>query len=94
MAYNKTAKDLAWDRERQKLKSEIALWQKKCATKQMMIDEQSDTIKKQNELITDLKKIVAELTADDTNPDDVVAKYRKQADLVDMFGFMKGFPYF
>ena len=93
MSYTKTAKDLAWDRERQKLKAEITLWQKRCATNQMKINEQSDTIKKQNEIIADLKEIVAELTADNTDPDDIVAKYRKQADLADMLGFMRGFPY-
>lgn len=44
MAYQKTAKDLAWDRERTKLKSEISDWVHKCGDKEKKIQEQQKEI--------------------------------------------------
>ena len=37
MAYVKTAKDIAWDKERNKLKSEISDWIRKCGEKEHTI---------------------------------------------------------
>ena len=41
MAYQKTAKDLAWDRERTRLQSEVQNWIRRCSEKETTIQEQT-----------------------------------------------------
>lgn len=44
MAYQKTAKDKAWDKERTKMRSEISNWISKCGEKERQIQEQNKKI--------------------------------------------------
>ena len=88
MGYQKTAKDLAWDRERTKLKSEISNWER--AFKQ----EQKDKLilanknKELEDRITALEQVLAELTKGEMTPDEAVKHMRKQSDARDMLSFL------
>ncbi len=88
MAYQKTAKDKAWDRERQKLQSQIQAYkhmaednfntyqayQKKCVE----LREENDA----------LRAAITELTKGEMTPEEVLDKMRKSAGLSDMLKFM------
>ena len=88
MAYQKTAKDLAWDRERTKLKSEISNWER--AFKQ----EQKDKLilanknKELEDKIAALEQVLAELTKGEMTPDEAVKYMRKQSEARDMLSFL------
>ena len=88
MAYQTTAKDLAWDRERQKLQAQIRGYQHMAqdnfnameAYKQKYIESQ-----RENE---ELRAAITELTKGEMTPDEVMAKMRKQSELADMMKFL------
>lgn len=88
MGYQKTAKDLAWDRERIKLKSEISNWER--AFKQ----EQKDKLilanknKELEDRIAALEQALTELTKGEMTPDEAVKHMRKQSDARDMLSFL------
>lgn len=88
MAYQKTAKDKAWDRERQKLQSQIQAYkhmaednfntyqayQKKC----IELREENDA----------LRTAITELTKGEMTPEEVLAKMCRSAELAGMLQFM------
>lgn len=88
MAYQKTAKDKAWDRERQKLQSEIQKWKHECAYKDSIISAQEQEMLAMHCEIEELKETIATLTAGGLTPEEAVAKVRKNAELVDMMKFL------
>lgn len=87
MAYQKTAKDLAWDRERQKLQSQIQGYKHMAqdnfnameAYKEKYIESQRENEK--------LRAAITELTRGEMTPDEVLTKMRKQAELADTMKF-------
>ncbi len=88
MAYQKTAKDKAWDRERQKLQSERAEWVRKCGEKERTIQYQSGHIAILEQRIEDLEAAVTELSKVEITPDEAIAKLRKNAELADIMKFL------
>lgn len=90
MAYQKTAKDLAWDRERIKLQSEVQNWTKKCADKEVIIQEQ----KRQNLILAnrvhELEEAINKLTNGKMTPDEAIADLRSAAKIGEMASFIMG----
>lgn len=90
MPYQKTAKDLAWDRERTKLQSEVQGWIKKCADKEATIQEQ----KRQNLILAnrvhELEEAINKLTNGKMTPDEVIADLRSAAKIGEMASFIMG----
>lgn len=90
MAYQKTAKDLAWDRERTKLQSEVQSWIKKCADKEVTIQEQ----KRQNLILAnrvhELEQVITKLTDGKMTPDEAIADLRSAAKIGEMASFIMG----
>lgn len=90
MAYQKTAKDKAWDRERTKLQSEVQGWIKKCADKEVIIQEQ----KRQNLILAnrvrDLEAAIARLTDGKMTPDEAIADLKSAAQIGEMAKFIMG----
>jgi hypothetical protein len=88
MAYEKTAKDLAWDRERQKLQTQIQGYKHMAqdnanameAYKAKYIESQ-----RENE---QLRAAITELTKGEMTPDEAVKHMRKQSDTHDMLSFL------
>ena len=58
MVYKKTAKDLAWDREREKLRREKESWIHLCAEKEQNIQYLTDLVSIQAEKIAKLEKAI------------------------------------
>ena len=90
MGYQKTAKDLAWDRERTKLQSEVHNWTKKCADKEVIIQEQ----KRQNLIlanrVSELEAAINKLTDGKMTPDEAIADLRSAAKIGEMASFIMG----
>lgn len=92
MGYQKTAKDLAWDRERAKLKSEIAQWQDKFAKAQSIISAQEQEMLAYEMENQELRDAIADLTDGKMTPDEVLEHMRKGSQLADMLNFFKSNP--
>lgn len=90
MAYVKTAKDIAWDKERNKLKSEISGWIRKCGEKEHTIQCQTGQIEILKNRIADLEEAITTITDGKMTPDEAVAKIRKNAELADMVKLLFG----
>lgn len=88
MAYQKTAKDKAWDRERQKLQSEIQKLQQECRRKDSIISAQEQEMLAYDTENSELRAAIAELTQGEMTADEMLAKMRKQAELADMMKFL------
>lgn len=88
MAYQKTAKDMAWDRERQKLKSEISKWIAKCGQKEQTIQCQNGEIAILKDRIEKLEQAIDYLTEGKTTPEEVLKKLDKNAELAGILQFM------
>lgn len=88
MAYVKTAKDIAWDKERNKLKSEISSWIQKCGEKEHTIQCQIGQIEILKNRIADLEEAITTITDGKMTPDEAVMKIRKNAELADMVKFL------
>jgi hypothetical protein len=88
MAYQKTAKDLAWDRERAKLRHEAEEWRMKYNQSQSIISAQEQEMLAYECENKELRAAVAELTKGEMTPDEVMAKMRKQSELADLMKFM------
>lgn len=91
MAYNKTAKDLAWDKERIKLKSERNKWIQICKDKDRIIKDQEEQIKILKENYANLEKVFAELTKGNLSPEEAIKKMNKQASLADILKVIGNF---
>lgn len=88
MAYQKTAKDIAWDRERQKLKSEINDWIAKCGQKEYTIQCQTGEIAILKNKIEKLEQAITYLTEGKATPEEVLKKLDKNAELAGILQFM------
>ena len=90
MAYQKTAKDLAWDRERTKLQSEVQGWIKKCADKEATIQELTKKNLIQANRIYELEEVITKLTNGKMAPDEAIADLRSAAKIGEMASFIMG----
>lgn len=88
MAYQKTAKDIAWDKERQKLKSEINDWIAKCGQKEHTIQCQTGEIAILKNKIEKLEQAITYLTEGKATPEEVLKKLDKNAELAGILQFM------
>lgn len=88
MAYQKTAKDMAWDRERQKLKSEISKWITKCGQKEQTIQCQTDKIVILKDRIEKLEQAIDYLMEGKTTPEEILKKLDKNAELAGILQFI------
>ena len=88
MAYQKTAKDLAWDRERQKLQSQIQGYKHMAqdnfnameAYKEKYIESQRENEK--------LRAAIEQLTSGAASVEEVLERMKKQAELSDLMRVM------
>lgn len=88
MAYQKTAKDLAWDRERQKLQSQIQGYKHMAqdnfnameAYKKKYIESQRENEK--------LRAAIEQLTSGTVSVEEVLERMKKQAELSDLMRVM------
>jgi predicted nuclease with TOPRIM domain len=88
MAYKKTAKDLAWDRERQKLQTQIQGYKHMAqdnanameAYKQKYIESQRENEK--------LHAAIEQLTSGEVSVEEVLERMKKQSELSDMMKFL------
>lgn len=90
MAYQKTAKDKAWDRERQKLRGEANYWQLAYGRKEREYQEAKNEIamlQKENEK---LRAVITSLTEEEASPEEIMKKLNKNAELHDMMKFLFG----
>ena len=88
MAYQKTAKDIAWDRERQKLKSEINDWIAKCGQKEQTIQCQIGEIAILKNRVEKLEQAIDYLTEGKATPEEILKKLDKNAELAGILQFM------
>ena len=88
MPYQKTAKDRAWDKERQKLKKEAADWQHKYAQAQAIISAQEQEMLAYECENQSLREAITYLTEGAATPDEVLEKMKKQSELCDMMKFL------
>ena len=88
MAYQKTAKDMALDRESQKLKSEISKWIAKCGQKEQTIQCQADEIAILKDRVEKLEQAIDYLTEGKTTPEEILKKLDKNAELAGILQFM------
>jgi hypothetical protein len=88
MGYQKTAKDLAWDRERIKLKSEISNWERAFRQEQKDKLVLANKNKELEDRIAALEQALTELTKGEMTPDEAVKHMRKQSDARDMLSLL------
>lgn len=88
MAYQKTAKDLAWDKERQKLKKEAEEWRRKYIREYSEVEQLLKKIREQDDEIQHLREAITYLTEGAATPDEVLEKMKKQSELCDMMKFL------
>ena len=88
MTYQKTAKDLAWDRERAKLKSEISDWIHKCSDKEKKIQEQQREILILVNRVRDLEAAIDKLTDGKMSADEAIESLRSSAKIGEMASFL------
>lgn len=88
MAYQKTAKDLAWDRERAKLRHEAEEWRMKYNQSQAIISAQEQEMLAYESENQSLREAITYLTEGAATPDEVLEKMKKQSELCDMMKFL------
>ena len=92
MAYQKTAKDLAWDRERAKLRREAEEWHDKYMKSQAIVSAQEQEMLAYEMENQELRDAIADLTDGKMTPDEVLEHMRKGSQLADMLNFFKSNP--
>lgn len=92
MAYQKTAKDLAWDRERAKLRREAEEWRDKYMKSQAIVSAQEQEMLAYEIENQELRDAIADLTDGKMTPDEVLEHMRKGSQLADMLNFFKSNP--
>lgn len=92
MAYQKTAKDLAWDRERAKLRREAEEWRDKYMKSQAIVSAQEQEMLAYEMENQELRDAITDLTDGKMTPDEVLEHMRKGSQLVDMLNFFKSDP--
>lgn len=88
MPYQKTAKDLAWDKERQKLKKEAEEWRRKYIREYCEVEQLLKKIREQEDEIQRLREAITYLTEGAATPDEVLERMKKQSELCDMMKFL------
>ena len=88
MAYQKTAKDLAWDRERTRYNSEIQKWMRSYQDKVREVGKLTDQIELLKNENKELRTAIATLSAGNLTPEEAVDKMRKNAELCDLMKLM------
>lgn len=90
MAYQKTAKDKAWDAQRAKLRAEAAMWQDRynveCARYESALRKNDELTKR----ITELEAVITKLTDGKMTPDEAIANMRSAAKIGEMASFIMG----
>ena len=92
MAYQKTAKDLAWDRERAKLRREAEEWRDKYMKSQAIVSAQEQEMLAYEMENQELRDAITDLTDGKMTPDEVLEHMRKGSQLADMLNFFKSNP--
>lgn len=92
MGYQKTAKDLAWDRERTKLRHEAEEWRDKYLKSQAIVSVQEQEMLAYETENQELRDAIADLTDGKMTPDEVLEHIRKGSQLADMLNFFKSNP--
>ena len=84
MAYQKTTKDLAWDKERAKLRHEAEEWRMKYNQSQVIVATQEQEMLAYKSENQSLREAITYLTEGAATPDEVLKKMKKQSELYDM----------
>lgn len=90
MAYQKTAKDMAWDRERTRLQSETQKWIRHCSEKEATIQKLTKENLTQANRIYELEEVITKLTSGKMTPDEAIANLRSAAKIGEMASFIMG----
>lgn len=90
MAYQKTAKDKAWDRERTRLQGEVQNWVRRCSEKETTVQELTKKNLTQANRIYELEEVIAKLTNGKMTPDEAIANLRSSAKIGEMASFIMG----
>lgn len=88
MAYQKTAKDLAWDRERTKLRHEAEEWRDKYMKSQAIVSAQEQEMLAYEIENQELREAIVKLTDGKATPDEVLTHMRKESELKDMLSIL------
>lgn len=88
MAYEKTAKDLAWDREQAKLQHESKMWKQSFERERESKLILANKNKELEDHIEALELAIIELSKGQMTPDEAVKHMRKQFDAHDMLSFL------
>lgn len=92
MAYQKTAKDKAWDAQRAKLRAEAAMWQDRYNVE----NARCESLMRKNLILTnqvhELEEAITKLTDGKMTPDEVLTHMRKESELKDMLSILCGNP--
>lgn len=92
MGYQKTAKDLAWDRERAKLRREAEEWRDKYMKSQAIVSAQEQEMLAYEMENQELRDAITDLTDGKMTPDEALEHMRKGSQLADMLNFFKSNP--
>ena len=80
MAYQKTAKDKAWDKERTKMKSEISNWISKCGEKEKKIREQDKKIADLESQLRIYHQVISTLSNGKATPEEIISSMKRTED--------------
>ena len=90
MAYQKTAKDLARDRERAKLRREAEEWRDKYMKSQAIVSAQEQEMLAYEMENQELRDAITDLTDGKMTPDEAIANLRSSAKIGEMASFIMG----